>query len=182
MAAFRKHVAGQSGIGGDDSSGNGNVNGSSGIGVHVTPRGLSEGQILHATKGGSSIIKHLRGGLPTGLVPHTRLPNSPQTPSNIWLKNVFDTPRGTQVGGNGDMSVVFGQGLSVDIEGAPQLPTPTITSRPESTLYRDSLHFDFSETIRGMAGSPTNEGIHKAGENHSSSTFSSLSSNMSSNL
>lgn len=45
--------------------------------------------------------------------------------------------------------------MDTDNDAAPSLPTPTITSRPESTLYRDSLHFDFSETIKGMAGSPT---------------------------
>jgi hypothetical protein len=33
----------------------------------------------------------------------------------------------------------------------PQLPTPTVTTRPESTLYRDGLHFDFSEDLRGVS-------------------------------
>ena len=77
-------------------------------------------------------------------------------PNNIWLKNVFDTPRGVgDVASNRPPALQFGShGLSVDTEAAPQLPTPTITSRPESTLYRDSLHFDFTEQIKGMAGSP----------------------------
>jgi hypothetical protein len=75
--------------------------------------------------------------------------------NNIWCKSVFDTPRGLSgVTSNRPPALQFASNLSVDTEAAPQLPTPTITSRPESTLYRDSLHFDFSETIKGMSGSP----------------------------
>jgi hypothetical protein len=162
MAAFRKHVADNEGYSDPNQLG-------------ITPRGHfippssseSSSQPQHQSE---SIVKHLQNGsmLP-GLVSHTKNPNSPESP--MWLNSVFDTPRGNATDAevaapeNGGMysGGKFNYELSVDTDAAPQLPTPTITSRPESTLYRDSLHFDFSETIKDMAGSPTAEGMRAAG-------------------
>ena len=69
------------------------------------------------------------------------------SPSEGWISRVFDTPRGhgTSLSGTNRLSQVA-HGLTIDTEAVPQLPTPTVTSRPENVLLsQDGLHFNFDE-------------------------------------
>ena len=108
MAAFRKHVTGQTGgqNGGavdlrtSTLSGRHGSNGSSSMGMNhlgsnTNSSSSSSSSSSHLNNRASSTSSHL----PTGLVSHTG-PNSPPGSSSIWLKNVFDTPRGITSNGN----------------------------------------------------------------------------------